>query len=66
MQSYAFMCIRHASVCTHKPPYASLTPTITNIQHTLQSTKKLNEIAKHVMCFESHHRSESNPNNHIS
>ena len=34
VQSYAFICIRHESVCTHMPPHASFTPPNANIQHT--------------------------------
>ena len=31
---YEFRYIRHASVCTRMPPYASFTPPIANVQHT--------------------------------
>ena len=36
---YAFICIRHASLCSHMPPYAVITHPNANIQFTFSQKK---------------------------
>ena len=43
MHPYTFICIRHASVCTHLPSYAPLTLPNANIQHTCSQTKAMSK-----------------------
>ena len=73
MHSYAFVCIRHASVCSSMhlyallcacmPPYAAFTHSNANIQHTFpqrkQPKQQLVKIAKSVL--RSGARNHTNP-----
>ena len=65
MHPYVATCNRHASACTHTPPYASVTHRDANIQHIffaeqIDSHESAN-IAKPDLRLAPHNWSESDP-----
>ena len=47
MHPYAFICIRHASVCTHTLPYVSITHKHVSIHHTFVEMSKHSKNSQH-------------------